>query len=567
MLRSLLVRDFALIEQAELELAAGLTVLTGETGAGKSMLVDALLLIAGARSSGDLLRRDAQRAEVTAEFAATPAAAAWLAAHDIDHQGEIILRRSIGADGRSRAFVNAQLVPLQALREVADLLIEIHGQQEFQRLVDPRAQRALLDAHGVSAALLAEVTSAFEEWRASRTARDDLALAAASRTSKLTELRAAVQELAAIGTHDAVMALLDDRKRIANRGKLAAAASSALQSVDAAEGANAHDLLARGSTAVRSFVDSDAELARIAALLEDARIGAREAADGLAAYLQALDVDPAKVDDIERRAAAIEALARKHRVDALDLARHAQALGAELNAVESADVALAGLQEKYEAAASAYREAASRLGAARRAAAQGLSAKVSALMQELGMRGGRFDIVVAERSQEFSAHGADDVEFLVSANPGLELKPLARIASGGELSRISLAIQVAGAADSSEVCRVFDEVDAGVGGAVAEMVGRQLAVLAQRSQILCVTHLPQVASQADTHFRVAKLHAGATTRLQIERIREAERVEEIARMLGGVTLSEQARAHAREMLGYAGQSAAARRSGARRKSI
>ena len=553
MLSHLQLRDFVLVDHAELEFAAGLTALTGETGAGKSIVVDALALIAGGRAAADIVRQGAERAEVAASFAAIPpAAAAWLEAQAIEHHGEILVRRVIGGDGRSRAYLNGQMVPLQSLREFADFVIEIHGQQEFQHLVKRSAQRELLDENLDDAALTRAVADVHERYRSCRREFEALKSAAENRGARLDLLRYQVAELAAeVTTVPAIEALFIERQRVANRGRLAEAARTALNAVYESDGDDAHGLLARAQASLRNAGDADPTLAQAGQFLADAAVQVREAADTLRRYLEALDVDPARQEDLERRAAALETLARKHRLGALELPAQRARLEAELQVLENTGQNLADLQARLDALAREYRAAAARLGKARRAAASELGRQITALMQTLGMSGGRFEVAVTAGEEEFSAHGADDVEFLVSANPGQPPKSLAKLASGGELSRISLAVQVAAASRASPVCMVFDEVDSGIGGAIAEIVGRQLRALGGHAQVLCVTHLPQVASQAHAQFRVTKLSDGKITRTAVKRLTAAERVDEIARMSGGIDITEQARAHAREMLARA----------------
>ncbi len=550
MLTHLQLRDLVLVDQAELELKPGLTALTGETGAGKSIVVDALLLISGGRAAGDVVRQGAERAEVAAGFdALPPAAKAWLESQAIEHNGDLVVRRVIGADGRSRAYVNGQMVPMQALRELTEFLIEIHGQQEFQRLVNRGAQREMLDEHLADRGLREAVSELYERYRARRRDFESLESAAENRDSRLDLLRYQLAELKAeVTTVAAIEELFVDQKRIAGRGRLAAAARTALTAAYEADGDSAHDLLGRAHAALRHVGDADPTLAPAATLLEEALINTREAAEALRHYLDVLDIDPARQEEIERHAAALEALGRKHRVGVLDLPEQLLRIETELAALDNAQLSLAALEAELATLTREYRAAAQRLTSARKAAADHLSRHITQLMQGLGMAGGRFAVSITPNDTEFGAQGSDDIEFLVSANPGQAPKSLARVASGGELSRISLAVQVAAAAKTSALCMVFDEVDAGIGGAVAEIVGRQLRDLGERAQVLCVTHLAQVASQAHSQFRVTKLSDGKITRTSVKTLGPLERVDEIARMLGGIDITEQARAHAREML-------------------
>jgi DNA repair protein RecN (Recombination protein N) len=553
MLTHLQLRDFVIVDEAELEFGAGLTALTGETGAGKSIVVDALGLIAGGRAAVDIVRGGADRAEVSAGFTAlSQSAAAWLKDQAIVHEGEVLVRRVIGADGRSRAYLNGQMVPLQSLREFADFVIEIHGQQEFQHLVKRSAQRELLDEHLDGDGLAGAVSAIHAEYSACRREYEALKSAADNRASRLELLRYQLTELKAeVTTAAEIEALFVERKRIANRGRLATAARSALTAVYESDADSAHDLLARAQTALRNAADADPTLAQAGKLLAEAAIHIHEGAEMLRRYLDALDMDPLRQEEIERRAAALETLARKHRLSAPELPAQLASIEAELQSLEGADVTLADFERQLAELKRDYLSAALRLTEARKAAAHELGLQITGFMQALGMGGGRFEVAVAASDGEFSAHGQDEVEFLVSANPGQPPKSLAKVASGGELSRISLAVQVAAAAKTSALCMVFDEVDAGIGGATAEIVGRQLRDLGSRAQVLCVTHLPQVASQAHSQFRVTKLSDGKITRTAVKRLNAADRIEEIARMLGGIDITGQARAHAEEMLARA----------------
>ena len=565
MLTRLKLRDLVIVDEAELEFGPGLTALTGETGAGKSIVVDALLLIAGGRGAGDIVRQGAERAEVAAAFSSLSAdALRWLEEQSIEHEGELILRRVLGADGRSRAYVNGQLLPLQSLREIAELLIEIHGQQEHQHLVKRSAQRELLDAR-IAPAAVAAVTELYGRYRSCRAEYESLRAADENRESRLDLLRYQLAELKAEVTTPAdIEALFAEQKRIAGRGRLAQAASGALDAVYDEESASAHDLLAKASGALRAAVETDPKLGAAAQLLGEAAILVREAADSLRHYLDALDMDPARQEEIERKAAALEGLARKHRQSVAELPAQLERTAEEIRSLEGAELSLAECKRTLASLERDYRGAAQHLTEARRRAAEALGAEITGLMQSLGMAGGRFAVSVEAAEDEFGPHGGDSIEFLVSANPGQPLRSLAKVASGGELSRISLAVQVAAATDTDALCRVFDEVDSGIGGAVAEIVGRQLRSLGAHAQVLCVTHLAQVAAQAHAQFRVTKLTDGKVTRTAVKPLTREERVDEIARMSGGINISDQARAHAREMLAAA-DSAAPSRAPARKR--
>ncbi len=557
MLVHLQIRDFAIIDAVELEFAGGLTALTGETGAGKSIVVDAVMIALGGRASADSLRHGAERAEITATFdsGGDSAIRQWLDEQSIaGDEAELVLRRVIGRDGRSRQYVNGHSLPAQSVRELGERLIDIHGQQEFQSLVRRDAQRGLVDQHGAHAALLGPVAEHAAMWLQLSAERAELAERARDRGARLELLRYQVGELEALALADGEAdSLMAERSRLANRGRLAEAAQNALALTWDGDGSDAHAQVARAASQLRSATGLDPRLADALQVLEESQIGLREAASRLGAYLETLDADPARQELVERRVAAIEDLARKHRVKAAELPQKQSDLGAELRALEQSELTLGGLDQRISAARSAYGAAALKLGSARRSAAKKLASAVTALMRQLGMPGGKFEIAVeSDADAAPSSTGAERVEFLVSANPGQPVKPVAKIASGGELSRISLAVQVAAAHRHGRSCMIFDEVDSGVGGGVAEIVGRQLRELGDRGQVLCVTHLAQVASQAHHQLRVTKLTDGRTSRTAVAGLGADERVEELARMLGGVEITRKAREHAREMLRTAG---------------
>ncbi len=552
MLTHLQIRDFAIVDAVELEFDRGFTVLTGETGAGKSILVDALMLAVGSRADTGSVRHGADRAEVSATFALADnaAALAWLDEQSIAHEGECQLRRMVGADGRGRAWLNGQAVPVQSLRALGGLLVDVHGQLEFQSLSRRGYQRETLDASGQLAEAMAAVRAACEEWRALDEQRASFEQRLRERETRLDLLQHYAAELATLDPKPGEgAALLEERKRMASLGRLAEGAAQ-VESLLAGDDGGVTSALARTQSVLRPLVALDAALEPAAAQLEEAAIGAREALSSLRRYTDSLEADPARQEWLESRLAALEAVARKHRLDVDGLPALADRLVAELGELESGARSEAALQEKLRLARDRYLQAAGKLTAGRRLAARALDAKVTASMQALGMPGGVFATRIEPHDPPvFATHGNDDVEFLVSANPGQPPRPLARVASGGELSRISLALQVAAVEAAHLPCLVFDEVDAGVGGAVAEMVGRQLHALASRGQVLCVTHLPQVASQSDHQLRVSKQVAGGATRTRIEVLDAEARVEEVARMLGGAKITERTLEHAREMLG------------------
>ena len=479
-----------------------------------------------------------------------PQVAAWLVDNDMDADGECVIRRVVSREGRSRAYVNGCPLPLQTLRSLGEMLVEIHGQHEHQTLTRRPVQRALLDGFGglqeqveaVRDACLAreEISGRLESLR---TARDN-------RENRLDLLRYQVNELDALATEPGEIARLEaEDLRLGNIERLASAASLALQLIYDDDDGSAQQRLARAQQEVGSASEMDSALDNAARLIGEAEIQVSEAADDLRRYLADLETDPERQALVSNRLAAIRELARKHDVPPDGLADRLGALRVELDGLEHDGVALEELESALEAATERYRSVAATLHDMRTEAAANLSEAITAAMHDLGMPGGRFLVAVkAGDAEAFSRHGTDRVEFLVSANPGQPPAPLARVASGGELSRMSLAIQVTATVRTGRACLVFDEVDAGVGGGVAEIVGRQLRELGHQSQVVCVTHLPQVASQSHHHIRVTKLTDGTHTRTALKQLAEDERVEELARMLGGVDITSTTRRHAREMI-------------------
>ena len=561
MLTHLQIRDFAIIDAVELELRAGLTVLTGETGAGKSIIVDALQLLAGGRAGAEVVRHGAERAEVSGTFdlAQVPRELKqWLEEQSVGAGPELIMRRVVGSDGRSRAYLNGQSVPVQSLRDAGNILIDIHGQHEFQSLTRSASQRELLDSYGSLTALTSQVGIAHRVWLGLLNRTLDLESKARDRDAKLDLLRYQVQELDGLQLKEGELTTLSEESaRLANRGRLATGAQVALGELYDNDAASAHAGVSRALTALRPLVALDVKLGSVLPLLEEASVAIREAARELERYGETLDVDASRQDEVERRLAAIEELSRKHRIAPAQLPERSAQLRAEFEELERAELDLAQLRKDLAAALEGYRTQALDLSGKRQKAARALAKDITARMQTLGMSGGRFEAdVTQEGNADPTQHGIDQIEFRVSANPGQPPRALAKVASGGELARLSLAVQVSCAAQEMR-CMVFDEVDAGIGGAVAEIVGRELRKLGERGQVLCVTHLPQVACQSHHQLRVAKLTDGRTTRTTLNELTPAERVEELARMLGGIEVTDKAREHARDMLNAAERGTAA----------
>ena len=555
MLTHLLIRDLAIVDTFELDFAPGLTVLTGETGAGKSIIVDALTLAGGARATADIIRAGAERAEICATFDLAQAPAALrelLAAQSIEADDELLVRRLVTADGRSRAYLNGQSVTLQVLREAVGELLDVHGQHEFQSLARPVAQRELLDGYGRLGAQLAAVRSACRHWQGTAEQLQTLESRSRDRDARLQLLRYQEGELAALGLGAGEFEQLGiESLRLAQGGRLLESAQAAAQALYASDEASAHSFISQALGRLRPLPQFDATLAPLLPLLEEAAIRVSEAGRELTRYVDSLDLDAARQAQVEQRLAAAEELARKHRVKGSELPALREALQAELAALERLDHDVTLLRSQHEQALQQYQRAAKKLTAARTAAALRFGTDISQRLPALGMQGGVFEVQLVTLSDgEPQPQGQDRIEFLVTTNPGQPPRALAKVASGGELSRLSLAVQVACMAEERR-CMVFDEVDAGIGGAVAEIVGRELRALGERGQVLCVTHLAQVAAQAHHQLRVLKQSDGQATRTGIAPLKGDERVQEIARMIGGVSVTRRAQDHAREMLAAA----------------
>jgi len=554
MLQSLHIRDFAIIRALELETRGGLTVLTGETGAGKSILIDALALVLGGRADAGCIRHGCARADISAAFVLPPSsdAARWLAAHELDADGECVLRRIVEAERGSKGFINGRPVPVQLLRELGEHLVDIHGQHEHQSLLKRDAQRQLLDDYAGIGATVAEVTRHYDEIRSLQSRIDALTHESADRETRLELLRHHVAELEALNLQpDEVAALEEEHARLANVTELLDGAQGAVQALYDDE-TSAAGVVAGIARKLETLAQYDPRLAEIAGLLNEAGIQIDEAAGRLHHYLDRLEVDPERLQWLDARIGTIHDLARKHRVRGEELPGLLQKLRTELADTEDHDGNLARLNETLAQTRAAYDKAAAAVSRARADAGNKLGRAVSEYMQQLGMAGGRFEIDLAPlAADELGPYGRERVEFQVTANPDQPLRPLARVASGGELSRIALALQVVAASIGRIPTLVFDEVDVGVGGRVAEIVGQQLRALAAKRQVLCITHLPQVAALGEQHLCIVKRAHDGATQVDVQSLEKAERVQEIARMLGGVEISKKTIAHAEDMLSRA----------------
>jgi DNA repair protein RecN (Recombination protein N) len=552
---NLQVRDFAIVDRIDIEFEPGMTVLTGETGAGKSILVDALGLVLGERGNAQLVRDGAKRAEFAAEFdvSALPNVSSWLEEQALDLDDDCLLRRVINVDGRSRAFINGNSVPLSQLKALGELLLDIHGQHFHQSLARRSIQRDLLDHFGGLLDDRAIVATHYIEWKALADRVEELTGAEADSAARLDLLTFQLQELDSLALEDGEFdALGGERRKLQNSGKLAEGVGRALDGLFDNDAGNANSLIADALRSVEQLVEFDQNLRPVLEMLNSASIQVTEAADTLRRYSEAVDMDPARRDWVEERLDSIQTISRKHRVTADELPELADRMRAEHDELSHAEERGQELEERAVAARAEYRKQAKSLSKARQKAADRFAAAVTDAMHGLGMPGGVFQVQLTPLDDDAAkSWGLDQIDFLISANPGQAPQSLAKIASGGELSRMSLAIQVIASDGSAIPTMVFDEVDSGVGGGVAEMVGRRLQELGANRQVLCVTHLPQVASLADQHFRISKVTDGKSTRTRVSPLAQDERTEELARMLGGVEITRKTLEHAAEMLACA----------------
>ena len=550
MLRTLSIRDFVIVDSLELEFHSGFTVLTGETGAGKSILIDALALTLGERGDAAVVRAGCERADISAEFdiQPLPELAQWLRAAELEGDpGSILLRRVIDKSGRSRAFVNGRPATLGQLREAGEWLVDIHGQHAHQSLVKADAQRVLLDAHAGLAPLAAQVAEAYRHWQKLARVRTEYETHATQRNTEREQLQWQVQELEQLALQpDEWEAVQAEHTRLAHAASLIEGVQAALDTLSEADAA-CLPLLSGAGARLEALLGYDARLREALELIRSSEAQVQEAVYALRHYAERVELDPQRLAAVETRMEAIHGSARKFRLAPQELPGHLRQLQARLAELEIASN-LEALVKQEQQARTHYFELAAKLSAGRKKAAAKLGKEVTLAMQQLAMAGGRFEVGINAYPPEGSAHGAEQIEFLVAANPGVEARALAKVASGGELSRISLAIQVITSKAALVPTLIFDEVDAGIGGGVAEIVGRQLRTLGRERQVLCVTHLPQVAAQADRQWSVSKFGVEGGVKTMVSVLDQKARIEEVARMLGGTEITATTRKHAAEML-------------------
>ena len=552
MLTQIHVRNLAIVDTIDVELASGMTALTGETGAGKSILVDALGLVLGDRADSSVIRHGCERAEISASFEIDRLAsvADWLRERELDMDGECQLRRIINREGRSRGYINGQPAPMQSLRELGEQLVDIHGQHEHQSLLRSPVQRQLLDAFGGLQPLLASIAGLYAEWRTVQDTLDSIVRNAMERDARLDLLRYQSQELDALGLNaEDIQSIDEEHARQANAGRLLEACQQGLARLDAEDGESAYSLISRTLDELSELVRLDSGLDETVKLLGDAAILVQEGTESLQHYAGQLEIDPGRLQWLEERIGILHDLARKHRCTPEQLPAVADDIRQELDSIEHADQHREALQARLAELEQSYLAAAGQLSSKRKRAASAFGKQITAAMQTLGMAGGKFKATVTPREDTaYGPHGMDRIEFLVSANTGQPVQPLGKVASGGELSRISLSIQVISADSETIPTLIFDEVDSGIGGGVAEIVGEKLRTLGAGRQVLCVTHLPQVAALAHQQMQVSKLSSEDTTHTRIRPLDGTDRVDELARMLGGIKITRQTREHAREMM-------------------
>ncbi len=553
MLTHLHIRNFAIVEHLEIELREGMTVFTGETGAGKSILLDALGLVLGDRADSGQVRDGTDKTDITACFSIddNPAANAWLVENELD-TGECMLRRTIGRDGRSRGYINGRVAPLQSLRALGETLVDIHGQHEHQLLMRKATQRELLDDYAGNIELLKKLAATYHELQVVNRRLEGLQ-DGGDVAGQMDMLQYQLDELEQLDLEPSQINSLDrEFKRLSNAGQLLADCQATLDALYEGDDA-VHGQISRMQQTIGSLVALDGALAPIAQTLDDAAIQCTEASIDLRDYLARIELNDKLLAELEQTLTTLHALARKHKTKPEMLGETRVRLAANLESLASAGRNREELERQQAQLTDNYLAIDADLGVARRQAAAKLGREITVNMQQLGMSGGQFSVAI--ESQEITKpgpHGSHNIVFMVKTNPGLSMRPLTKVASGGELSRISLALQLVASQYKSSATLVFDEIDSGIGGAIAETVGRQLRKLSMQAQVMCVTHLPQVASQGTSHFVVHKRSGEQITEVQVRKLNAEQKIEEVARMLGGISVTEQSRSHAQEMLTNAG---------------
>jgi len=553
MLKHLHIKNFTIINELALDWTSGLTVLTGETGAGKSIMIDALEMVLGERADTAFIQAGSERCEITATFSITKKsqAAQWLQREALDEVDECLVRRVINREGPSRNTINGRPCTLQQVRELGAMLVHIHGQNKHSLLLKNSYQQELLDEFAAHTKLCNAVRENYDGWHQVQQQLQSCQQSGQQYDAQKELLTFQIQEFELLGLQVGELNELEqEQQRLANAEQWISSCQQVLNVLSENEPINVTQGLHIALQQLRSFSVKAVGINPAISLLDQAIIQINEATAEVQNYLNSLELDPQRLNFIDTRLAAIHALARKHRITVEELLPHKEKLEQQLWQLANMDERIAQLNQQLEEFATTYKKNAQLLTASRQLAAEQLSKKITKQIQALGMPKGQFQVQLSPYpADSFHPHGAEQVQFLVAMNPGHPMQLMSKVASGGELSRISLAIQVVTAQTNTLPTLIFDEVDTGVGGGVAEMVGQQLRSLGERAQVLCVTHLPQVAAQGHQHFRIQKQIKKNMVETQVQTLSTAERMEEIARMLGGIKITETTLAHAREMLG------------------
>jgi DNA repair protein RecN (Recombination protein N) len=550
MLTHIQIKNFAIIDELNIELHPGMTVMTGETGAGKSIMIDALSLCMGDRADATFVREGAERADITVSIDISRLAFIqdWLTEQELDGEAECIVRRTITKDGRSRAYINGHSVPLGKLKTLAQDFIDIHSQHAHHALLKPETHGKLLDIYGKQQDVVKQVKQHYDRLRAIKQKLTELKTKEADKAHEMELLQFQIDELEKLDLKPNEWQEITQRHdKLSHAEQITTRAQSILDALYEDESRALVQALSQLQYDLEGIAKLDASLSDIAKLLVDARINCDEAASSLRAYISSIDNDPQVLQDMHNRISVLHDLSRKHRCDPDLLCEKLETLQEKFNGLQSQEETIKSLEAELATEQQAYQLAAEKLSKARKKSATALQIQITEMMQELGMPGGEFSVQLSPLEIP-AATGLEQITFMVKTNAGQQAHPLHKVASGGELSRISLALQVTIVQDDMLPVIVFDEVDVGIGGGTAEIVGHLLRCLGQKAQVLCVTHLPQVAAQGDQHFFISKKTVDQQTRTQMTVLNNKQRIEEIARMLGGVKITEKTLEHAQEML-------------------
>ena len=555
MLLSININNFTLVESLEIEFSSGTTAITGETGAGKSLVLDALGMALGDRADINTIRHGKQRAEITATFdiARAPEAMAWLQQNDLDADDQCILRRLYTTEGRSRGYINGQSCTMQQLQTLGEMLTDIHSQHEHQSLLRRETHRKLLDEYAGTTELAEQVATIFQQWNSADKKLRRLLEQSDELTARRDLLTFQVEELQQLGLDNKELARLEEEQHsLANADQIVQESHNLMAICDREESFNLRDGLNRALAILSGLKHKPEALASAEELLQSAMIQLEEAINEIESHIDRFEADPQRLQQVEERLSAIFQLSRKHRVNADQLVETLESLQAELAELEGGEESVDNLQKELEQLAGEYRKLSQKLGKQRIKAAKSMAKEINLQLQNLSMEGAELVVSTTPLAEgEFRATGNETIEFLIATNPGQPHKPLQKIASGGELSRVSLAIQVVAAAHSDIPTLVFDEVDVGIGGSTADIVGQLLKQLGDRGQVISVTHQPQVAAHAHHHYRASKIIETDGAESLMVQLDQQQRVEELARMLGGAKVTEQTLSHASELLSLA----------------